>query len=59
MLPSWQKMTFIITDHDFRVPNEMTYKLLVAFQMTAIHIYSLSHPEDLVDYMYSSHLKNY
>ena len=57
MLPSWQKMTFIITN--FRVPNEMTYKLLVAFQMTAIHIYSLPDPEDLVDYMYSSHLKNY
>ena len=23
----------------FRVPNEMTYKLFVAFEMTAIHIY--------------------
>ena len=57
MLPSWQKLTFIITN--FRVPNEMTYRLLVAFQMIAIHIYSLPDPEDLVDYMYSSHLKNY
>ena len=57
MLPSWQKLTFIITD--FRVLNEMTYKLLLAFQMIAIHICSLPDPEDLVDYMFSSHLKKY